>query len=130
MDNQETPSRAAPSGPARIRSIDVLRGLVMVLMAIDHVRVYSGIPAWGAVLCAVATLKPRDSSASAVTSKISFTRTSITVLACWATKPPLNRPSRNFFSFSSHRPVIFLADTMRRVNRSHCTAWCATTSPA
>jgi uncharacterized membrane protein len=30
---------------ARLRSLDILKGAIMVLMAVDHVRVYSGLPA-------------------------------------------------------------------------------------
>src|SRR5438309_6216736 len=38
---------AAPAAQSRITSIELIRGAVMVLMAIDHVRVYSGLPAGG-----------------------------------------------------------------------------------
>ena len=37
----------APNTSARVTSLDIVRGIAMILMAIDHVRVYSGVPAGG-----------------------------------------------------------------------------------
>ena len=42
-----TPPVSATARIERLASIDVMRGVVMILMAIDHVRVYSGLPAGG-----------------------------------------------------------------------------------
>jgi len=44
---QTAPTVSAPVSTPRIASVDIIRGAVMVFMAIDHVRVFSGVPAGG-----------------------------------------------------------------------------------
>jgi uncharacterized membrane protein len=44
---QSAHSVKAPNTSARVMSVDFVRGIAMILMAIDHVRVYSGAPAGG-----------------------------------------------------------------------------------
>src|SRR5690348_15236776 len=41
------PTTTPAATTTRITSLDIVRGLAMILMAIDHVRVYSGVPAGG-----------------------------------------------------------------------------------
>jgi uncharacterized membrane protein len=45
--NTFNPSVASGARATRITSIDIARGVIMILMAIDHVRVYAGVPAGG-----------------------------------------------------------------------------------
>ena len=44
---QSAHAEKAANRPARVTSLDIVRGIAMTLMAIDHVRVYSGVPAGG-----------------------------------------------------------------------------------
>ncbi|MEP6572069.1 MAG: heparan-alpha-glucosaminide N-acetyltransferase domain-containing protein [Gemmatimonadota bacterium] len=41
------PGSVSPGRSPRIASLDIVRGIAMLLMAIDHVRVYSGLPPGG-----------------------------------------------------------------------------------
>src|SRR5688572_884678 len=48
MSSKTLSAGAPPTPPAsRVASVDLIRGAVMILMAIDHVRVYAGLPAGG-----------------------------------------------------------------------------------
>jgi uncharacterized membrane protein len=50
VDTTFRPDTGAPRESRRVPSLDIARGLVMILMAIDHVRVFSGVPAGGPTL--------------------------------------------------------------------------------
>ena len=44
---QDRPVSTVAAASSRVASVDLIRGAVMILMAIDHVRVYSGLPPGG-----------------------------------------------------------------------------------
>jgi len=52
------PNPKTSSPPSRIESIDFLRGLAMVLMALDHVRMYFALGTWYAEPLNLATTTP------------------------------------------------------------------------
>src|SRR5258708_28852641 len=41
------PQSDASPRAGRVNSLDIVRGIIMILMAVDHVRVYAGVPAGG-----------------------------------------------------------------------------------
>jgi uncharacterized membrane protein len=47
LDDASAPTAPTNMATGRIASLDIIRGAVMVLMAIDHVRVFAGVPAGG-----------------------------------------------------------------------------------
>jgi uncharacterized membrane protein len=47
MSARLAPDTVPGTRATRVASVDIIRGAVMILMAIDHVRVYSGLPAGG-----------------------------------------------------------------------------------
>ena len=61
MDTTFHPGVDSPPRAGRLTSLDVTRGIVMILMAIDHVRVYAGVPAGGLLqmnVCGVFVVRP------------------------------------------------------------------------
>jgi uncharacterized membrane protein len=47
VDDKASKHMEKPGAMTRVASLDIVRGIAMILMAIDHGRVYSGVPAGG-----------------------------------------------------------------------------------